>query len=543
MAHVIPEGWQALREAAVPAAMARELETLAQLAAGLPETCTVFHGVSWNRVEGERSLFGAIDFAVVGPHGRVLLIEQQTGFLTEGEAPSRNGRSVREVHHRLGESAVTVRRGLEALDRPHKPVVEVLLYLPDSRVRDPGSVGLDPARVIDAGRREALLPTARALLEGASEIAPERIHRYLADALRLSPDVGAVAGEARALYTRLAGGLAEWARRIEMSPHRLRVIGTAGSGKTQLALAVYRDALAAGRRPLYVCFNRPLADHFAALVPAGGEVASYNQLCNRVVKSSGITPDYSQPQAYERVEAAFASLALGDEWRFDELLIDEGQDFSPAWRDALLRLLRADGRAWWLEDPQQKLYEREPVPLPGWITLRSDTNYRSPREVVRFLNQVPGMPAVEAGSPVQGEAVSVEIYETPDELVERTRRAVTAAIGQGFHREQIAVLSFHGRERSALAGLDRLGPMPLRRFTGEYDLLGSPRFAPGELLFETVYRFKGQSAPCVVLTEIDFQILDDAARRKLFVGITRATLKATLVLTPRAAQALGLSPT
>lgn len=52
---------------------------------------------------------------------------------------------------------------------------------------------------------------------------------------------------------------------------------------------------------------------------------------------------------------------------------------------------------------------------------------------------------------------------------------------------------------------------------------------------ESVYRFKGQSAPAVVLAEIDFETLDEKAVRKLFVGATRATLKLVLVLSENAA--------
>jgi hypothetical protein len=49
-----------------------------------------------------------------------------------------------------------------------------------------------------------------------------------------------------------------------------------------------------------------------------------------------------------------------------------------------------------------------------------------------------------------------------------------------------------------------------------------------------VLRFKGRAAPCVILTEIDFDSLDDKAMRRLFVGATRATMKLTLVvLKPR----------
>ena len=82
----------------------------------------------------------------------------------------------------------------------------------------------------------------------------------------------------------------------------------------------------------------------------------------------------------------------------------------------------------------------------------------------------------------------------------------------------------------------------LKAFTGRYDLLGSPIFSEGELLIDSVHRFKGQSAPCIVFTEIDFDELDEAALRKLFVGMTRATMKLVLVASERAAKAMLARP-
>jgi len=46
------------------------------------------------------------------------------------------------------------------------------------------------------------------------------------------------------------------------------------------------------------------------------------------------------------------------------------------------------------------------------------------------------------------------------------------------------------------------------------------------------------AAPCVVLTEIDFEALDAAAVRRIFVGATRATMKLTLVVSEAAAKVL-----
>ena len=85
---------------------------------------------------------------------------------------------------------------------------------------------------------------------------------------------------------------------------------------------------------------------------------------------------------------------------------------------------------------------------------------------------------------------------------------------------------------------DKLGTYPLQAFTGKYDLFGNPVFTSGDIIIDSIYRFKGQSAPCVIFTEVDFESLDEMVMRKLFVGITRATMKLFLVMSEKAATAL-----
>ncbi|TAH43211.1 MAG: nuclease [Betaproteobacteria bacterium] len=535
---------------------------MALFADALPDDFTVYHGLHWTRAAGEHTVFGEIGFAVVGPSGRVLLIEQQSGFLDETaegllRPPSRRARS---VSVELARCTDALRARLRPLLQGEEPPLDTLFYCPDYRVRQPGTAGLDPARIVDAGRRGELVAIVRALagksgeratastaVTNATSAAAERravLHRFFADLLELVPDVQALAGRAEALTTRLSGGLAEWARRIEFSPFRLHVTATAGSGKTQLALAAYGDALRAGRRPLYVCYNRPLADHFARIAPAGGEVATFHQLCDRRLRAAGRTPDFAAPGAFRRMEADFATLVATmphPTWRFDELIVDEGQDFTEAWRDTLLALLAANGRAWWLEDPMQNLYGRAPVPLPGWVRITADTNYRTPADILALLNRRLPLPApIRAGSPLAGSAP--EVLAWPDDsdagLMDATRRAITRAIGLGFRRDMIALVTFRGREHSRFTPITHLGPHRLRAFSGRYDLFGEPEHSEGDLLIDSVYRFKGQSAPCVIFTEIDFDALDEATVRKLFVGATRATMKLILVASPRAAAAL-----
>ncbi len=540
MAQVIPTGW---RQLTAFGALQRELETLVVLAEGLPDTYTVYHGVHWTRVDKQHSIFGEVDFVIVNAVGKVLLVEQKSGFLqeTEGGLVKRYGEKDKSVPAQMARTADQLQQKYSLASRGAKLFIEILLYCPDYEVKHPAAAGIDPARIIDSKKRPYLIQFVQQILrdEHADDEARERVHRFFSGVLQVVPDVSTMAGEARSLFTRISGGLAHWARQIECTPQRLRVIGTAGSGKTQLALALFNDAIAAGKRPLYVCFNRPLSDHFAQIAPAGGEVATYHQLCDRVLNAAGQKPDFEAPNAFNLLEELFAAHDPGERWKFDVVIVDEGQDFAVKWRDAIMRLLKPEGSAWWMEDPLQNLYGKEPVPLPGWVVLRSQTNYRSPQDILLYLNALlPESRVIEAGSPLDGSDVEIMTYSDTSGLISQTKKAIGNAIGLGFKRELIALITFRGRKESMLASYDQLGPYRLKSFTGKYDLLGSPIFSEGDLLIESVYRFKGQSAPCVVLTEVDFETLDEKALRKIFVGATRATMKLILVVSDSATKKL-----
>jgi hypothetical protein len=557
MAHIHPAGW---REMSVTGAAAREIETLALLDSSLEDTpYSIYHGVHWTNAEHGFSAYGEIDFIVVAPSGRLLLIEQKAGFLTEtpeGLVKNYRGKP-RNIQAHILRTIDILRRRFDETGAAAASIgnnlslsIDYLLYCPDYIVRDPHLAGIDVRHIIDASNKERLPDMVRALLPLADAPAPEhfdKVIRFLGDTLSLRPDPSAMIGCAAQMVTRLSGGLATWARRLDFAPYRLRVIGTAGSGKTQLALAEYTAALDAGLRPLYVCFNRPLADHIERLVPSGGRVATFHMLGDAFLRARGETPNYGSPDVFNEMETALADADLPETWKYDVLIVDEGQDFSAAWRDILLRMLKDPGRAIWLEDPMQNLYGREPVPLPGWVVLHSNANYRSPRQIVDMLAAIASegnehgdlREPIEAASPFDGADIEALVYADGDQdaMLAQTKHAISLCLAAGFARQDIAIASFRGREKSALLNLDTLGDAhTLKSFTGQYDIFGHPVFREGGLLTESVYRFKGQSAPAVIFTEIDFATIDELVFRKLFVGMTRARLKLVLVMSARAAE-------
>ena len=550
MARLIPDEIDA---AALRGHARRELETLTHLEDALPDTFVVYHGVHWARADERVALHGEIDFIVANPLGRLIAIEQKTGSLEAGETDliktyatgARGVRSQleRNLGHLMGEFAR--RHPGRRLDVDH------LLYLPDHRMTGPTPSAIDPDRVVDARDRDRLgarvlelfaqreIPSSSRDSRGAPPPDALDVHAFLCDLAQAEPSVDAISALARRHYRRLSGGLATWARRLEVQPQRLRVVGTAGSGKTQLALEELRAAHTAGKRALYLCFNRTLADAMRQAVPVPQNCMTFHELGAQVLRAKDTEIDYTAPGVFDCLARAVIDATPQMADTLDLLIVDEGQDFMPDWGAAIVAWVRAAGRALWLEDPSQNLYRRDPAALAGWAVLRSPVNLRSPHVVVTIINLLGLVDTpLEAGGAVHGFDPELYEYDDGDDPRAQTTAAVTHLLRAGHAPEDIAVISWHGSARSRLVSADRIADVATRRFTGRFTDEGEALMTDGALRLETLFRFKGQAADCIVLTEIDFNDWDEDVGRRLFVGLTRARLRVNLVASRSAARHL-----
>ena len=560
MARLIPSDFES---ALGPDGMhAAEARTLARLRDGLSDRYTVYHGVHWARAQRGGSAYGEIDFIIANPYGHLLAIEQKDGQIiaTADDLWARynGGRSSGAATKQGQDKSITtqVNRNLNGLRGqfskryPGRALqIDHLLYLPTARLEGAPPSSVDPARVVDADGDAGLIDTIESLLEGhAGEWSDDRledlprIDEFLSQRVGAAPHIGLLGRSAREVTTRLSGGLSTWVSRLSMQPWRLRVRGTAGSGKTQLALQALQQAHAAGKRALYVCFNRPLADAMKPLAPQAQDVVTFHELARLVHQSAGGPDiDFSDRNVFAKLADRFIALSPQLADTFDTLIIDEGQDFEPAWVHSLLSMARSDAHLLWLEDPEQALYDRAPVDLPGWVSLSSPVNYRSPQLLVEFINWLALTDEpVEAGSAVLGFDPKWHVYAEGESPLQATEAALTELLAEGYSAENVAVLSLHGQNTSVLAsasGPTRLAGQLVRRHAG-FDSEGHAQWTSGPLLVDTVNRFKGQAADAVVITEVDFEALSDRDRRRLFVGLTRARLQAVLVTTERAAEVL-----
>ncbi len=531
MARIVPSDVDRL---AMAGGHAPELVTLERLRRDLDPDLIVFHSVHWTRESGDRTSWGEADFIIVNRAGKILVMEQKNGSLDETDDGL-----VKRYRDGTSNPVLQVRRSVDNIKgkfrRVHRRepalVADYLVYCPDHRVRSVNAVGLDTSRIVDAAGDHLLVSRIQDLLN-EEEGEPERratIEAFLRQSFEIHPDIHARVRHGEQRFARLSGQLSQLLAGIEMTPLRLRVRGAAGCGKTVMATRFFQDAVERGRKPLLVCFNRQLKERIGASVNGSGLVETWHGLCHHFLEDIGKAPDFRQLDDHDafwsHVQDEVMAAPVPDAWLFDTLIVDEGQDFEPDWFDILRLFARDDADILWLEDPDQGIRRNEPVTLEDFVGFNIRSNYRSPGAIARFIDRA--LPFdFEPANGLPGLDVGVEAYEDASHQVKLVSRTVSRLLADRFRPEDIVILSMKGIRHACLAGRSRIGNHTLKHFSGEYDLLGNQVFTPGQILLESIYRYKGQQAPAIIAIDIESGGDDeDHLQRLLYTMFSRATVR------------------
>lgn len=251
------------------------------------------------------------------------------------------------------------------------------------------------------------------------------------------------------------------------------------------------------------------------------------------MKSKGQAPDFEQEdgdqELWRRIPELVTAERIPDQWLFDSLVVDEGQDFDQEWFEILRLFLRDDTDILWLEDPDQNLQGKPSVITEGFIGYRCPVNYRSPESIARFIrNTLPF--DFELGNDLPGMGVGVHKYGDSEEQPKIVARIVQDLVRRGFSHDDMVIVTCRGVHNSVFSEIEQIGGLKLRRFTGEYDSQGNQVLTDGQLIFDSIYRFKGQEAPAVILVDVDPQNdRVDRENRLLYCGMTRATVRLDMV--------------
>lgn len=518
----------------------REMEVLERLRDHLPAQFEVFHNIALHSLQGAQDRYGEIDVAVLAPSGSLLLIEVKAGpvQLRNGEIFKVYSNGECDVLRQSRTQRAAMQNRLQEAGL-RTPVVSCLV-LPDYALDDAQIISIPRERIIDATRYGTMVTLVQEWLRAVdSSVDRSALRRLLQNEFRVTPHMDVLRDQLQGTVRQLADGLATWVPRIAAPSGVYRIQATAGSGKTQLAVQLLEAAAGERLKATYACFNRSLADHVRSIASSRVDVVTFHDLCVEHHRRAHGEPDFAAPGAFDALADRYQDASPDFTARLDLLIIDEAQDFAPGWVAALCGLLKPGGKLYLLEDEDQRLYEQDDFDLGDAVHIVCRDNFRSPRALCAMINALALAPTVRSMNPYEGALPDILTYASDQALLAAVETGVHALLARGFALQDIVIVTGRGRDKSVLLNRPAIGPWATRRFTGAYDRQGEPRWSDGALLVESVYRYKGQSAPAVLVAEFDFAELDVRVRRKLFVALTRAQMAATLVISTAAERCLA----
>lgn len=418
---------------------------------------------------------------------------------------------------------------------PVRPVIGHAVIVPDMRVPRDGFAGHAPAdRVIDsvglgsiAERIDGVFSHFEARDGGSGNASPRWwwrvLERRFATPAAVRDRLGARLRRDRENMLALSDeqvGVLDMLARVR----RLTVYGPAGTGKTVLAIAKAHMLAEQGMRVLLTCYNKALGRHLQAVCADEPRISAihFHELCYDLLelKQRGIHPPSAGRQRHlfysEELPARVIAAADRLPQRYDALVVDEGQDFSPSYWRALNALCVDSETAirYIFYDDRQRIFGLDGGhvhTVPGAdeaVVLR--TNWRNTRAIHGHLAKVePTLRDTPCASPA-----GVPVRVQP--LVPDRRQALTGLLwrlvaDEGVPASDIVILSGRSPQKSAT--------MELRQPIAGLRLTLSP--TPGSVLVSSIHAYKGLESPVVILTELDHWP-PERARRLYYVGASRA---------------------
>jgi hypothetical protein len=299
---------------------------------------------------------------------------------------------------------------------------------------------------------------------------------------------------------------------------RLLVHGTAGTGKTVLAVESAKFQAQSGKRTLLLCFNRPLGENLQKLLAGTPNltVGSFHSFAKQQVDMSSLSYDDFDDIPYLLGEAASLNKTA-----FDAVVVDEAQDFKADWWDALLYLCKDIQSTVFhvFKDSNQDIYEGESSEFlesfePADLTINC-RNTLPIATLVHSLGRVSTIPKSTDGPlpifHVVGSRSGVErrLLETTDNWMKAT----------GLPLSDITVLT----DTKELAD---------SWFGNSVGNLSFGDGTKGTVRVDTIQRFKGlesEAILCVFDPENGYSSDDGTLERLGYIGLSRAkTLLAVL---------------
>lgn len=488
----------------------------------LPDDWIVLHHVSWQSKRGGRQGDGEADFLVLHPHRGLLVIEVKGGGieLHDGRWSTidrhGNRHEIKNPYAQATDSKHALLSWLKDHGLAGRVRIGHAVVFPHMAALPNVGPAAPPAISFAKPDLDSILVTIDKCfthwgLEAAlakSDVA--KLLGLLAPTVSARPKLAARTAEAEQDVLLFSAEQVEAFAGLRATRGGL-ILGGAGTGKTILAMARAQQLAADGFRTLLVCYNELLGADLAQrgalspLLTAG----TFHSICLAETAKAGLpVPALKNARWWDdRAPELLIEACATNSTAFDAVVVDEAQDFSPLWLDALRCVIAADKDAPFFEfaDPRQDLWARRWSTDPRHAFVFELTrNMRNTRPIAERVaatidtackdRGVSGPQPIwrtTAGSPRESDIIS----------------SVERLLEEGFSPTNIVVLC----EDSIL--VNRLRERSIGAYSfGRWGSRGVP--------VESISRFKGLDAAAVVLALAENN--GPSHQAQAYVGMSRA---------------------
>ena len=333
--------------------------------------------------------------------------------------------------------------------------------------------------------------------------------------------------------------------------------GTAGTGKTTLAVEFARRAARDGKNVLIICFNRLLAEWISDQVDGEGIVArNWHEVAREFILASSVKDDFLEEERevfksnddkrignfFSETYHLYAGEALQEHIAregtpFDCLVMDEAQDVLGdenvvEFLDYSLKGGLSEGQWAIFGDftPHQALFASSPDPdeILGnyddrFAKANLTLNCRNTPQIAEEISKVSGLDVKCRIDAEMGMGVRRKRWNTPSRLVKHLDDELEQLVNRGgVQIADIIILAPNRLTKSPLAEVKHLGGYPIVDITQRDIKIDDPC-----VRFSTIHAFKGLESSVVMLI-YDQKQSNDWMKSLLYVGMSRA--KGLLVL-------------
>lgn len=488
----------------------------------LPDEWVVLHHVSWQSRRSGRQGDGEADFVVLHPKRGLLVLEVKGGGIEihDGRWSTIDRRGDRHEIKNPYEQATDSKHALLGWLKEHGLAGRVRIghavaFPHMSSLPNVGPAGPAPISFTKPDLEAIAAAIDRCFnhwgLEAKlSDRDASRLVGLLAPTVSVTPNLAGRTAEAEQDLLLFTAEQVEAFAGLRASRGGL-ILGGAGTGKTILAIARAQQLAKDGFRTLLVCYNELLGTELTRRTAAQPALTAgtFHSIClAEAARARLTTPAQKDAGWWERQAPELLIEACATtETSFDAVVVDEAQDFSPLWLDALRCLIATDRDAPFFEfaDPRQDLWAREWSTDPRHPFVYELTrNMRNTRPIAERVAA-----AVATTCKDRGVAGPFPIWRTTEGSPRESDviTSVERLLDDGFTPASLMVLC----EDAVLAARLR------ERSIGAYSF---GRWGSRGVPVESISRFKGLDAGAVVLALAEGP--GPIHQAQAYVGMSRA---------------------